>query len=81
MSVFTTLCDLVDELQRQVRSLDHSPQKLALEALVDRFDLLIDQTIGLDVPALEEAACPHCGELDCEASCTAAIQALEDENL
>ena len=59
-TVFATLCDLVDELQRVVRDLPHSPQQLALEALVNRFDVLIDQTIGLEVPMLtdegEEAA-------------------------
>lgn len=51
-TVFATLCDLVDELQRVVRDLPHSSQQLALEALVNRFDLLIDQTIGLEVPTL-----------------------------
>lgn len=53
-TVFATLCDLVDELVRVVRDLPHSPQQLALEALVNRFDLLIDQTVGLEVPMLPD---------------------------
>ena len=58
-TVFATLCDLVDELQRVVRDLPYSQQQLALEALLNRFDLLIDQTVGLEVPALAEDPDPH----------------------
>jgi hypothetical protein len=54
MSVFTQLCDIVDDLSRLVRDLDPGPTQMALEVLVDRLDCCIDATIGLEVPALEE---------------------------
>jgi hypothetical protein len=53
-TVFARLCDVTDELQRLTRDLGHSPFKLALERLVDRLDLIIDDTVGIEVPALAE---------------------------
>jgi hypothetical protein len=53
-TVFSTLCDLTDELQRLVRDLPFSATKLALDVLVHRFDVLIDDVVGLEVPVLEE---------------------------
>lgn len=74
-SVFTRLCDITDSLQRLTRDVEPDNVRYRLEDLVNRLDLIIDDTIGLEVPALEEDGCPHCGEEDCEASCTGAILA------
>jgi hypothetical protein len=70
-------CTLVDDLASQVRSLEASPQQDAMEALVIRFDALIEAVLTLetaDAPD-DDAPCPHCGEGACEASCTAALVA------
>ena len=77
LELFARLCDLVDALQSQVRDLDHTPPRAALEALVARFEVLIDAVLTLetaDAPD-DDAPCPHCGEGACEASCTAALEA------
>jgi hypothetical protein len=53
-TVFTRLCDVTDELQRLTRDLEHSPFKLAIERLMDRLDLISDDTVGIEIPSLEE---------------------------
>jgi hypothetical protein len=60
-TLFARLCDVTDALQREVHRLPLCPAiydlatvTAALEAIVDRLDVLIDATIGLEVPALAE---------------------------
>lgn len=48
-SLFTTLCDICDELERTVRELDSGPYRDRLEDIVKRLDAATDRTIGLDV--------------------------------
>lgn len=43
--LFTRLCELADALQAECVRVDFSPHKLALEALVERLDVLIDQVL------------------------------------
>jgi hypothetical protein len=47
-SIFTTLCDLCDELDAYTRDLEPGPVRDQLEGLVQRFDSVIDRTIGLE---------------------------------
>ena len=47
-SIFATLCDLCDELATYVRDLEPGPVRDHLESLVQRFDNVIDRTIGLE---------------------------------
>jgi hypothetical protein len=47
-SIFSTLCDIVDAFDAYVRDLDPGPAYDHLSALVQRFDSVIDRTIGLE---------------------------------
>jgi hypothetical protein len=47
LEVFTTLADCVTELERHVWNLPHSGTRLALEALVIRFDGLVDNVFTM----------------------------------
>jgi hypothetical protein len=47
-SIFTTLCDLVDELDTYVRDLEPGSVRDRLAHLVQRLDSAIDRTIGLE---------------------------------
>jgi hypothetical protein len=51
-SIFATLCDLVDELERMTYRMESSPVKDQLESLLERFDAVIDRTIGLEQTAV-----------------------------
>jgi hypothetical protein len=46
-SIFVTLCDLTDELDRAVRDLPSGPIRDRLEDLVQRLDGVIDRTVGV----------------------------------
>jgi hypothetical protein len=46
-SIFATLCDLTDELDRAVRDLPSGPTRDRFEDLVQRLDALIDRTVGV----------------------------------
>jgi hypothetical protein len=46
-SIFATLCDLTDELDRVVRDLPSGPTHDRFEDLVQRLDALIDRTVGV----------------------------------
>lgn len=46
-SIFTTLCDLCDELDRLQRDLEPGPVADRLRDLVKRFDAVIDRTVGV----------------------------------
>jgi hypothetical protein len=58
MSIFTTLCALSDDLDRAVRALEPGPQQDRLHALIQRLDVVIERTIGLEhaTPYGEEEA-------------------------
>jgi hypothetical protein len=43
--LFTTLCQLADTLQEECVRVDFSPHKLALEEIVERLDMLIDEVL------------------------------------
>jgi hypothetical protein len=47
-SIFATLCDLADDFERTVRDLPSGPIRDRLEDLVQRFDAVIDRTIGVE---------------------------------
>ena len=60
-TIFSKLCDCVDALQTEVQRLRLCPRAysletvtLALEGIVDQLDCLIDDVVGLEVPALAE---------------------------
>ena len=53
-SVFSRLCDLVDELGRIEHRMDHSEVQCALAAVIDHFDALIDDTVGLEAAQIGE---------------------------
>lgn len=55
-TIFTRLCDLVDELGRIEHRMDHGAVQLALAELMTRFDALIGDTVGLEAQNIE----PHC---------------------
>lgn len=55
-TLFTRLCELADALQEECVRVDFSPHKLALEAITERVDTLIDTL--LDEGVHEEA--PAC---------------------
>jgi hypothetical protein len=46
-SIFSTLCDIVDDLQHYVRALNAGPTRDHLEDLVQRLDVVIDRTVGV----------------------------------
>lgn len=46
-TLFTSLCDVADDLQRLTREVQPEGVQYALEALRERLDLLIDHTVGL----------------------------------
>ena len=80
-NVFATLCDLTDALQRLVPSIEPLDVQLAVTAIVDRLDVLIDDVIGFETAVVldldpevqreEEDAplagrpCPVCQAVDC----------------
>ena len=45
LSVFQRLCSLADAIQAECVRVDFSPHKLALEAIVERLDVLIDDVL------------------------------------
>ena len=47
-SIFSRLCDVVDDLSRHVDDLPHGATKLALEVIVHRLDAIIDATVGVE---------------------------------
>lgn len=59
--LFQALCEVTDALQAECVRVCFSPHKLALEALVDRLDVLIDDVIAMRTETLEEDdnAAPH----------------------
>lgn len=54
-TIFDRLCDLTDELGRIEHRMPHSELQCALAALVERFDDLIDSTVGLEATQIETA--------------------------
>jgi hypothetical protein len=54
-SIFSTLCDLVDQLERVTSSLESGPVKDQLERLLEPFDALIDRTVGVEEPVPHDA--------------------------
>ena len=53
--IFHTLADCVTELERHVWDLPHSATRLALEALVVRFDGLVDSVLTMSEEREERA--------------------------
>jgi hypothetical protein len=49
-SIFQTLVNVCDDLDRAVRALEPGPQQDRFSALVQRLDEAIDRTIGLEQP-------------------------------
>jgi len=49
-SIFLVLCDICDEFDTYVRDLESGAVRDHLERLVQRFDQVIDLTIGLECP-------------------------------
>ena len=47
LEVFNTLCDCVTDLERHVWYLPHRDCKMALEALIERFDALVDHVLTM----------------------------------
>ncbi len=45
LALFQALAELADVLQAECVRVDFSPHKLALEALTDRLDVIIDQVL------------------------------------
>jgi len=54
-ALFTCLCELADALQAEAARLDFSPHTLALEAIVERLDVLIDTVLE---DGVQEGATP-----------------------
>ena len=54
--LFAGLCELADALQGECVRVDFSPHKLALEAIVERLDVLIDQILEEGVVEEEKHA-------------------------
>lgn len=53
--LFTRLCAVADAIQAEcVRGVDFSPHQLALEAILDGLDVLIDDVIDMRTETLEE---------------------------
>jgi hypothetical protein len=46
-SIFTTLCEIADALDRVVRDLESSPLRDTLAGLLHRLDEVIDRTVGV----------------------------------
>ena len=55
-ALFTRLCSLADALQEECVRVDFSPHKLALEAITERVDTLIDEVLDDGVHDEEEPA-------------------------
>ena len=71
-TLFSQLCDLAGALQTEVQRLRLCPKAysldtvaLALEGIVGRLDGLIDDVVGLEVPALAEDPGPALKEPPC----------------
>lgn len=54
--LFKALCEVADALQEECVRLDFSPHKLALEAICERLDVVIDTVLEEGVHEEEE---PH----------------------
>ena len=54
-TLFTRLCELADALQEECVRVDFSPHKLALEAITERIDALIDEVLDEGVHDEEPA--------------------------
>lgn len=54
LALFQRLCSLADALQEECVRVDFSPHKIALEAIVDRLDVLIDDIIEMRTEILED---------------------------
>lgn len=54
-SIFTTLCDICDDLDSLVRSLEPGPAQDRFSTLVQRLDEAIDRTVGLEQPVPQES--------------------------
>jgi hypothetical protein len=52
-TLFTALCEVADALQDECVRLDFSPAKIALEAIVERLDVVIDTVLEEGVQAEE----------------------------
>ena len=55
--LFDVLCCLANALQAECDRLCFSPQKIILEAIVERVDVLIDQILEEGVQEEEETVC------------------------
>ena len=53
-SIFSTLCDICDALDRAVRTLESSEAQDRFMVLVQRLDDAIDRTLGLEQATAEE---------------------------
>ena len=55
-SIFSTLCDLADELSRLERAMEPGTITDRLQAIVERLDAVIDRTVGIEpcMPTHEE---------------------------
>lgn len=53
-SIFVRLVSLCEDLERLTRYVQPLEIRLALEHLTNRLDALVDDTIGVDAPALED---------------------------
>lgn len=54
LSLFQALCSLADALQDECVRVDFSPHKLALEAILDRLDVLIDDVLCMHTETIGE---------------------------
>jgi hypothetical protein len=54
-SIFSDLCDLVDQLERVTSRMEAGPVKDQLERLLEPFDALIDRTVGVEEPLPHDA--------------------------
>lgn len=50
-SLFVTLCEIVAEFEGLTARMESGPIKAQLEDVIERFDAVIDRTIGLEAPA------------------------------
>lgn len=54
LALFQALCEIADALQAECVRVDFSPHKIALEAITDRLDVLIDDVLEMQTETLED---------------------------
>jgi hypothetical protein len=53
-SIYIRLSTIMDDLARLARHVQPLEIQLAVEQIVDRLDALVEETIGIETPRLEE---------------------------